>query len=147
MTVYEGFLTVILVAADLEAQALRILEDYVANKIREDSTKAPLRQVQESFCAWAKSQGLPIVPISANSIFQYAHHLFVDGKANWIHEYRLTMLKMLGKIRTVANGCYENDLRGNPRWRKAFLAPIFDTPEARALETVDRDLDSGSDDG
>lgn len=128
-----------LAAARLEAQGIADLEDYVAKEIENPARRA-LAEVHKQFSAWLKIQRLPMVPISAAIIYLYAHQVFVEPKANWKHEYRMQMLTMLAELRTVANKGYESDFRGNVTWRKAFLDPIFDTPEVRALETVDRDL-------
>lgn len=132
-------------AKTLEAQGLRDLDEYVVKAIMADPSRKPLRQVKETLCTWTRNRGLPVVPISATTVFLYAHNIFVGQKAVWKHELRMSLLNVLAELRSVANKAYENDFRGMIQYRKAFLDSILDTPEARALATVERDLDTDSD--
>lgn len=118
----------------------------MANEIRAKPSRTPLRQVKETLCVWTKNRGLPVVPIAATTVFLYAHNIFVGQKAIWKRELRMSMLEVLQELRSIANKVYENDFRGIPQYRNAFLDSMLDTPEARALLTVSRDLDTDSDD-
>lgn len=118
----------------------------MANEVRENPGRAPLRKAKQKFSSWIARHGLPPAPISRNTVYIYAHELFVLGDANWEQEHRLSTLKMLEELRANANKAYEQEFGGNSLYREAFLESILDTPEARALLTIDRDLAMDSDD-
>ena len=117
------------------------MDNFVADEIRSNPGREPLRKVYVSLKTWiSNNYNIPFTPISKTIIIIYAHEIFTVVGAVWKLEHRKTMLDMLESLRTCANKRYRRDLEGVAAYREAFLDSIYDCPEAKGLETVEREL-------
>lgn len=131
----------------MERQALQTLDDFVNDEIKNNPGRQPLRKVYVSLKIWINNHQIPFVPITRNVLVCYAHEIFTSPGASWKLEHRKTMLDMLESLRMCANKPYGLALENIPKYREAFLNSVYDYPEAKALEMVDRDLTLDSDVG
>lgn len=137
---HPNTLTVSIAARELEGRALVELDRFVADEIKNNPARDPLRKVYESLKTWIANYQIPITPMPKNIIVSYAHEIFTAPGAGWKLDHRRTMLGMLESLRICANRPYKRDLHGVSAFREAFFTSVYEFPEAKALEAVDRDL-------